>query len=59
MSCQVDALRLAEHYHRGGRFAEAQAMCLRILEAQPSEPKALHILGLISCFVQQAMMRSI
>jgi tetratricopeptide (TPR) repeat protein len=43
-----DALVLAEEHRRGGRLAEAQATCLRVLALRPDEPKALHILGLIA-----------
>jgi tetratricopeptide (TPR) repeat protein len=42
------ALGLAEQYCRGGRLAEARAMCLGVLVARPDEPKALHILGVVA-----------
>jgi tetratricopeptide (TPR) repeat protein len=42
------ALVLAEEHRRGGRLAEAKAMCLRVLAVRSDEPRALHILGLIA-----------
>jgi tetratricopeptide (TPR) repeat protein len=44
----VDALMLAEKHRSGGRLDEAQALCRRILDAQPNEPNALHLLGLVA-----------
>jgi hypothetical protein len=38
----------AEQYRVAGRMAEAAATCRGILEAQPGEPNATHLLGLIA-----------
>jgi tetratricopeptide (TPR) repeat protein len=43
-----DALVLAEQHHLAGRLLEAQAQCRQILEAEPREPNATHLLGLIA-----------
>ncbi len=42
------ALSLAERYHSDGHFMEADALCRRVLEGQPSNHAAEHLLGLIS-----------
>ena len=34
--------------HRSGCFAEAEAAYLRVLEAEPDHPEALHLLGLVA-----------
>jgi tetratricopeptide (TPR) repeat protein len=44
----VDALMLAEQHRSAGRLDEAQALCRSILDAQPNEPDALHLLGLVA-----------
>jgi tetratricopeptide (TPR) repeat protein len=44
----ADALVAAEQHRCGGRLAEAAAECWGILDAQPSEPNATHLLGLIA-----------
>ena len=43
-----DLLALAEQQRGAGRLADAEATCRRILQAQPDEPNAVHILGLIA-----------
>ena len=44
----VDALGLAEQRRGAGLLAEARALCQRVLDAQPNEPNALHLLGLVA-----------
>jgi tetratricopeptide (TPR) repeat protein len=44
----ADALALAEQHRAAGRLMEAEAVCRQILEAQPNEPNAVHLLGLIA-----------
>jgi len=44
----ADALMLAERSRSAGRLAEAEAQCRQILLAQPDEPNAVHLLGLIA-----------
>ncbi len=48
------ALDLAMQHHRAGRFAEAEAMYRRILDADPNNPNALHLLGVLGGQVGQA-----
>jgi len=43
-----DALALAEQHRLAGRLLEAQAQCRQILEVEPREPNATHLLGLIA-----------
>ena len=43
-----DLLMRAEQHRVGGRVAEAAATCRSILDAQPGEPNATHLLGLIA-----------
>ncbi len=42
------AFDLAIHHHRAGRLKEAEALYLQILDQQPENPDALHLLGLIA-----------
>jgi tetratricopeptide (TPR) repeat protein len=44
----ADLLVRAEHHRVDGRLIEAAATCRSILDAQPSEPNATHLLGLIA-----------
>ena len=44
----ADLLVRAEQYRVAGLMAEAAATCRSILEAQPGEPNATHLLGLIA-----------
>src|ERR1700736_5566439 len=43
-----EALMLADRYRGEGRLVEAEALCRRVLEAQPSQPEAEHLLGVIA-----------
>ena len=43
-----DLLVRAEQYRAGGHLDEAAATCRHILDAEPSEPNATHLLGLIA-----------
>ena len=43
-----EALIQAKRYCGEGRLAEAEALCLDILKAQPQSPEAEHILGVIA-----------
>jgi tetratricopeptide (TPR) repeat protein len=43
-----EALMLADRYRGEGRLVEAEALCRRVLEAQPSQPEAQHLLGVIA-----------
>jgi tetratricopeptide (TPR) repeat protein len=43
-----DALALAEQYREAGRLQEAGDTCDRILAAQPNEPNATHLRGLVA-----------
>jgi tetratricopeptide (TPR) repeat protein len=43
-----EALALADRYRSEGRLLEADALCRRILKAQPNLPEAEHLLGLIA-----------
>ncbi len=43
-----DALALAEQHRLAGRLLEAEAQCRQIVQAQPAEPNAVHLLGLIA-----------
>jgi tetratricopeptide (TPR) repeat protein len=42
------ALALAEQHRMAGRLAEARTLCDKILEVQPDEAVALHLLGLVA-----------
>jgi tetratricopeptide (TPR) repeat protein/2-polyprenyl-3-methyl-5-hydroxy-6-metoxy-1,4-benzoquinol methylase len=44
----ADALNLALQHHQAGRLHEAEILYRQILEAQPDNPHALHLLGLIA-----------
>jgi len=42
------ALREANEHHQARRLPEAEALCQQILRGEPSNPDALHLLGLIA-----------
>src|SRR5579871_6416327 len=44
----ADALALVERNRVAGRLLEAEAQCRQILAAQPNEPNAVHLLGLVA-----------
>jgi tetratricopeptide (TPR) repeat protein len=44
----ADLLVLAEQHRAAGRLIEAEGFCARVLEAQPNQPNALHLLALIA-----------
>ena len=44
----TDALDAAIQHHQAGRLAEAEAVCRQILRCRPTDPEALHRLGLIA-----------
>lgn len=49
----AEALAVAVAHHQGGRLGEAERLYRRILEAEPGQPDALHLLGLIAHGVGQ------
>jgi predicted O-linked N-acetylglucosamine transferase (SPINDLY family) len=48
------ALDLATQHHRAGRFAEAEVIYRRVLEVDPNNANALHLLGVLGGQVGQA-----
>lgn len=42
------ALHLAEKHRAAGRFPEAESICQQILQPDPNQPDALHLLGVIA-----------
>jgi protein O-GlcNAc transferase len=44
----ADALALAESHRAAGRLIEAEAQCRQALAAEPDDPKAFHLLGLVA-----------
>ena len=46
-----EAIRLALEHHRAGRLPEAEAIYRRILDVEPGNFDALHLLGTIACQV--------
>ncbi|HYH20933.1 MAG TPA: tetratricopeptide repeat protein [Azospirillum sp.] len=47
MATIAEALAAALDYHRTGRLAEAEVLYTRIIEADPEEPDAAHLLGVL------------
>ena len=43
-----DELRAALEHHRAGRLVEAEAIYRRVLQADPRQPDALHLLGMLA-----------
>lgn len=48
VSSVAEALATAVAHHQGGRLGEAERLYRRILEVEPRQPDALHLLGLIA-----------
>lgn len=48
MTALPNALQIAAEHHQAGRLAEAEAVYRQILEAQPGNPDALSLLGLVA-----------
>ncbi len=48
MATIAEALNTALQHHQAGRLQEAEAIYRQILEAQPNQPDALHLLGMIA-----------
>ena len=48
MTSVTQALKIADGYHRNGDIKEAQAQYQRVLRVEPSQPEALHGLGIIA-----------
>ena len=44
----AEALNLALQHHQAGRLPEAESLCRQILQAQPTHPDALQLLGVIA-----------
>lgn len=53
MTTLSESLDLALQHHQAGRLPEAEALYRQILEAQPDNPHALHLLGVIAHQVGQ------
>lgn len=45
----VALLTQAVQHHQAGRLAEAEGLYLQVLRAEPRQPDALHLLGMIAC----------
>ena len=48
MATIAEALSLALQHHQAGRLQDAEALYRQILQAEPNQPDALHLLGLIA-----------
>lgn len=48
MATIAEALGVALDHHRNGRLAEAEVLYRRILDADPEQPDALHLLGMLA-----------
>lgn len=44
----ASAIRSASEHHQAGRLADAERLCVAVLEARPDHPDALHLLGVLS-----------
>ncbi len=54
MATVAEALTLAMDHHRTGRYADAEQLYRQILEVDPNQPDAWHLLGVIAYEVQRA-----
>ena len=48
MSSTLEVLQTALQHHQAGRLPEAESLCRQILQAQPTHPDALQLLGVIA-----------
>ena len=46
-----EALAIAVEHHQGGRLQAAEQIYRQILQVEPNNPDALHLLGLLACMV--------
>lgn len=53
MATITEALGIAFQHHEAGRLTEAEILYNRILEADPRQPNALHLLGMLLCQLQR------
>ncbi len=44
----ADAIQIAVQHHRAGRLPEAEALYQRVLQTEPNNPEALHLLGMLA-----------
>lgn len=52
MSIQISsAIQEATEHFRAGRMTEAEAACQQILQSEPNQPEALHLLGMIASHI--------
>jgi tetratricopeptide (TPR) repeat protein len=42
------AIQLALHYQQAGELQKAETVCRKVLQAEPNNPEALHLLGIIA-----------
>lgn len=54
MATIAEALTVAFQHHEAGRLAEAEVLYARILDADPEQGTALHLLGVLCCQTQRA-----
>jgi len=53
MTTTAEALALAVQYHQAGNLAQAERIYRQILQADPANPSALHLLGMVAHQVGQ------
>ena len=49
LGAAVQELKGALAHHQAGRLEEAETGCRQVLQSDPDNPAALHLLGLIAC----------
>src|SRR5882672_12002669 len=54
MSTTSETLQLAVKYHQTGQFEQAEKLYRTVLESEPNNPDAHHLLGLAALAVGQA-----
>ena len=47
MATVLQALAIAGEHHRAGRLQAAEEVCRQVLAAEPNEPDAWHLMGLV------------